>query len=102
METTTLSSKGQVIIPMALRRSNQWQAGLELIVIDTGAGLLLKPRAAFETTQLSDVAGMLKAKVESKTDLEIAAALKQNARSHWRLASSGALAARFLKRRLPW
>ena len=49
------------------------------MVIDTGAGLLLKPRAAFEATQLSDVAGMFKAKVKSKTDLEIAAALEQNA-----------------------
>ena len=49
------------------------------MVIDTGAGLLLKPKATFEATQLSDVAGMFKAKVNPKTDLEIAAALKQNA-----------------------
>ena len=49
------------------------------MAIDTGAGLLLKPRAAFEATQLSDVAGMLEAKVNAKTDQQIVAALQQNA-----------------------
>lgn len=83
VETTTLSSKGQVIIPMALRRAKGWQAGLELTVIDTGAGLLLRPTAAFAATQLTDVAGMLKAKVNAKTDTEIAASLQQNVRRHW-------------------
>lgn len=83
METTTLSNKGQVITPMALSHAKRWQAGLELTVIDTGAGLLLRPTAAFAATQLADVAGMLKAKVNAKTDREIAALLRQNVRKHW-------------------
>jgi AbrB family looped-hinge helix DNA binding protein len=43
MQFTLLSSKGQVIIPKALREAHQWQAGTRLQVLDTGEGLLLKP-----------------------------------------------------------
>ena len=69
---------------MALRRSNNWQEGLELVVIDTGAGLLLRPTAAFKVTQLTDVAGMFKGITKAKTDVEIATALQLDARRRWR------------------
>jgi AbrB family looped-hinge helix DNA binding protein len=84
METTKLSSKGQVIIPKALRTTHHWEAGLELLVIDTGDGILLKPKRPFQASKLTDVAGMLKGRVNPKTDAEIAAALQQDARRKWR------------------
>lgn len=84
METTKLSSKGQVIIPKALRNAHHWNAGLELVVIDTGDGILLKPKTPFEPSVLADVAGLLKDRVEVKTDEEIQAALKKDIRSKWR------------------
>lgn len=84
METTKLSSKGQVIIPKALRRTYRWEPGLELMVIDTGDGLLLKPRTPFAATDLADVAGMLKGKVIPRTDAEIEAALTRDMRKKWR------------------
>ena len=84
METTKLSSKGQVIIPKALRNTHRWKAGLELVVVDMGDGILLKPKAPFESTVLADVAGSLKDKVAAKTDEEIQAALRKDARSKWR------------------
>ena len=84
METTRLSSKGQVIIPKAFRSAHHWQAGLELMVIDTGDGILLKPRAPFVATALTDVAGMFKGKVQPKTDAEIQTALKRELRGKWR------------------
>lgn len=59
LETTRLSSKGQVIIPKAFRDAHHWTAGLELIAIDTGDGILLKPRAPFADTSLAQVAGCL-------------------------------------------
>lgn len=83
METTKLSSKGQVIIPRAFRNSHHWQAGLELMVIDMGDGILLKPKAPFEATTLADVTGMLKSSVQAKTDEEIQQALKSDIRSKW-------------------
>jgi AbrB family looped-hinge helix DNA binding protein len=83
METTKLSSKGQVVIPKSLRNSHHWEAGLELMVIDTGDGLLLKPKAPFATTELADVAGIFKGKVPPRTDEEIAAVLLEDVRRRW-------------------
>lgn len=59
MESTKLSSKGQVIIPKHIRSSYHWETGQELIVIDTGSGILLKPKESFSKSKLSDVAGCL-------------------------------------------
>ncbi|PKM09388.1 MAG: AbrB family transcriptional regulator [Gammaproteobacteria bacterium HGW-Gammaproteobacteria-4] len=84
METTKLSSKGQVIIPKAFRARNHWEAGLELQVIAAGDGVLLKPKAPFEVTALADVAGLLKGRIKPMTDAQIAQALQHDARRKWR------------------
>jgi AbrB family looped-hinge helix DNA binding protein len=84
METTRLSSKGQVIIPKAVRNAHQWEAGLDFEVIDTGDGVLLKPKAPFEPTQLADVAGLFKSKVPAKSDAEIKSALVEQIQRTWR------------------
>ncbi len=59
METTKLSSKGQIIIPKWLRDAHQWEAGLEFMVIETGNGVLLRPSRPFDRTSLDEVAGSL-------------------------------------------
>lgn len=84
METTKLSSKGQVIIPKALRSIHHWEPGLELMVIDTGDGLLLKPKAPFVSAELGEIFGMFKGRVSPKTDAEIEAALLEDIRRKWR------------------
>ena len=84
MDTTKLSSKGQVIIPKALRNLHHWETGLELVVTDTGDGILLRPRIPFAATELKDVAAALKARVQSNTDEQIEVALTKHARSKWR------------------
>ncbi|MDZ4812636.1 MAG: AbrB/MazE/SpoVT family DNA-binding domain-containing protein [Pseudomonadota bacterium] len=84
METTRLSSKGQVIIPKGFRNAHRWESGLELMMIDTGDGLLLKPRAPFAATVLAEVFGRFKEKVAAKTDGEIEAALVRDMRRQWR------------------
>ena len=43
MRTTVLSSKGQVIIPKALRVARRWGPGTQLEVRDTPEGVLLSP-----------------------------------------------------------
>ena len=48
MQTTLLSSKGQIIIPKALRDARHWRAGTRLQVQETSEGLLLKPIAGNE------------------------------------------------------
>lgn len=72
METTRLSSKGQIIIPQAIREAHHWKAGLEFNVIDTEQGLLLTPRLPFRATSVEEVAGCLnyKGKRKSLEDME--------------------------------
>ena len=74
METTKLSSKGQVVIPGPLRKSHHWKAGQKLVVIDVGDGILLKSAAVFEERQINDVASCLKftGKARSLEDMEFA------------------------------
>ena len=84
METTKLSSKGQVIIPKHIRESRHWDTGLELQVIEFEGGILLKPKAPFEKTSIDDVAGCLQFSGPGKTDEDIQTAMKQAARKAWR------------------
>lgn len=58
--TTTVSTKGQVILPKAIRDQRRWPAGTRLIVKDTPEGVLLTPASPFPPTRMEDVYGMLK------------------------------------------
>jgi len=60
METTKLSSKGQLILPKTIRDAHAWRTGTEFLVEDTPDGVLLRPRRALTPTRLEDVAGGLK------------------------------------------
>nr|MBA2549451.1 AbrB/MazE/SpoVT family DNA-binding domain-containing protein [Burkholderiaceae bacterium] len=44
MESTKLSSKGQVILPAAIRTARRWTPGTEFAVLETADGVLLKPK----------------------------------------------------------
>ena len=57
METTKLSSKGQVILPAAIRAANQWEAGVEFSVESTSAGILLRPLKPYPASTLDEVIG---------------------------------------------
>lgn len=58
--TTTVSTKGQVILPKAIRDQRRWSAGTRLTVEDTPEGVLLKPSPVFPETDIDAVAGSLK------------------------------------------
>ena len=57
--TTIVSTKGQVILPKAIREQRHWPAGTELVVEDTPDGVLLKAKPAFAPTRPKDVFGSL-------------------------------------------
>lgn len=57
--TTTVSTKGQVILPKAIRQRKNWEPGTRLVVEDTPDGVLLKPAPVFAPTRPEEVAGML-------------------------------------------
>ncbi len=84
MESTKLSSKGQVIIPKAVRSARRWETGQQLLVIDTEEGVLLMPKAPFEATRLGDVAGMLQDRVKPRTEQQIRATIDRDVRRRWR------------------
>ncbi|NOX08299.1 MAG: AbrB/MazE/SpoVT family DNA-binding domain-containing protein [Gammaproteobacteria bacterium] len=75
MKTTRLSSKGQVIIPKPLRSAHHWDTGQELLVIDTGDGILLKPKAPFVETHINEVASCLQFKGKARTLKDMEAAI---------------------------
>jgi AbrB family looped-hinge helix DNA binding protein len=79
MQTTKLSSKGQVIIPKALRSRYNWDIGQKLVVIDTGDGILLKTPHSFKETELKQVAGILKYSGKPVSIDEMEAAIKKGA-----------------------
>lgn len=77
METTRLSSKGQVIIPKPLRSAHHWETGQELVVIDMGDGILLKPKTPFPESNIKDVASCLRYTGKTKTIEEMEDAIKK-------------------------
>lgn len=56
---TTVSTKGQVTLPSAIRKRREWDAGTRLLVEDTPQGVLLKPAPVFAETRPEDVFGSL-------------------------------------------
>ena len=72
METTKLSSKGQVVIPKSFRVAHHWEAGQELVVVDVGDGILFKPKSPFKETDINEVASSLKftGKTRSLDDMD--------------------------------
>ena len=73
--TTTLSTKGQVILPKSIRERRRWGPGTRLVVEDTPEGVLLKPAPLFPPTRPEDVYGMLKYSGPPKTIEEMDAAI---------------------------
>lgn len=57
--TTTVSTKGQVILPKAIRQTLGWRAGTRLVVENRPEGVLLKPQPAFAETRPEEVFGCL-------------------------------------------
>lgn len=58
--TTVVSTKGQVILPKAIRDLRRWPAGTRLTVEDTPDGVLLKAVSVFPETDLDMVFGSMR------------------------------------------
>lgn len=86
METITLSSKGQLVIPKAVRQSAHLAPGDVLSVIYVDGEIRLKPLAPVAATSLDEVAGCLakpgrKPLSEAQTQAAIKARLKAQFKS---------------------
>ena len=59
METVKVSSKGQIVIPKAMREAGHIQAGTELVIYAIADGLMLTPAQRIKPTKVADGLGML-------------------------------------------
>lgn len=78
--TTTVSTKGQVILPKAIRERRNWDAGAKLIVHDTDEGVLLTRAPIFAPTQPEKVFGILPKPRKPVSLDEMEAAVRAQAR----------------------
>jgi AbrB family looped-hinge helix DNA binding protein len=79
MNKTRLSSKGQVIIPKSSRDAHHWEAGQELVVIDTEEGILLKAVRPAPHATLDELAGCFSYKGPAKSLEEMEQAIRKGA-----------------------
>ncbi len=77
METTRLSTKGQIILPKNIRASRAWRPGTEFTIEETDDGILLRPAARFPETELGNVAGCLRSKRKPKAATQTRIAIER-------------------------
>ena len=82
METTKLSSKGQVILPKSVRDAHHWQPGMEFVVEEVAEGVLLRPLKPFKPTRHEDVFGCLKYSGPPLSIEDMEQAILEEARQH--------------------
>ena len=81
METSKLSSKGQVVIPKSLRVAHHWEAGQELVVVDVGDGILFKSKSPFVEKSIDEVASCLKYSGATKSLADMESAIGKGVRN---------------------
>jgi AbrB family looped-hinge helix DNA binding protein len=78
--TTVVSTKGQVILPKAIRRERRWEAGTRLVVETTADGVLLRPAPLFPATKAANVFASLPHRGPPKTLKQMEAGIAAEAR----------------------
>lgn len=66
MSTLTVSSKGQIVLPAALRRRLGLGAGAKLELLEDADGVKLRVVRSVSTADLSELAGMIKAPSQNR------------------------------------
>ena len=80
LPTTTVSTKGQVILPKAVREHRNWQPGTRLVVEETAEGVVLRPAPRFPATAPAEVFASLPSPGGPKTIEEMDAGILAEAR----------------------
>ena len=82
--TTVISTKGQVILPKAIRDQRQWPTGTRLTVENTPDGVLLRASRAFAETSVDAVFGSMAYAGPPLSVEDMNAVIAQEARKHAR------------------
>lgn len=88
MDTTRLSSKGQVVIPRLVRDAHGWPPGTELVIEDAGDAIVLRPRKPFPPTRLEDGLGGTGYRGPAQTVEEMDEGIAREVRRRWRERAS--------------
>ena len=80
---TKVSTKGQVVLPKAIREKRGWGPGAELIVEERPEGVLLRPAPKAATTRIEDVFGRLGPVDRIVSIKEMNEAVLEEARRRW-------------------
>jgi AbrB family looped-hinge helix DNA binding protein len=78
--TTIVSTKGQVILPKAIRQQRHWPSGTRLTVEDTVDGVLLRSAPIFTATSVDAMFGSLGFEGKPKSIEEMGAAIVAEAK----------------------
>lgn len=81
METTRLSSKGQLVLPKSIRDADNWSEGAEFLVERVAEGVLLRPLRPVPETKLEDVIGSAGYRGPAHSDADIARAIEQGVKA---------------------
>lgn len=86
METTKVSTKGQVVLPKSVRDAQKWETGQELAVIAMGDCVILRKAPKKAGAGWGSIAGMLSRYRKDKpvTDEEMHEAVSKAAAKSWR------------------
>jgi AbrB family looped-hinge helix DNA binding protein len=77
---TTVSSKGQVVIPKEVREGRGWKAGTVLVIEEHADGILLRAVPAFPATTVDELLGCLPYTGKAKSLEEMDAGIAKGAR----------------------
>lgn len=83
MATTTMSSKGQIVVPKSLRESLDWPPGAKLKIEKTEKGFSVERLEEFPSRSIEEVLGMFKID-RPISDAEIDNSLRRAVRRRWR------------------
>ena len=82
--TTRLSSKGQIVLPRAIREAHRWKAGMTFEVVDTADGILLRAARLFPPSRLEVVVGCAGYRGPARSVAEMDEAVREEAGRHRR------------------
>ena len=80
MASTTVSSKGQVVIPREVREAHGWEPGTVLVIEEQGDGILLRSVLVFALTSVEDLLGCVAYTGEAKSLADMEAGIAEGAR----------------------
>lgn len=80
MQTTQLSSKGQIVIPQSIRESHHWQPGCKFIVTELEQGILLTPLKPFQPVSVENIIGCTGYKGSKKSLKEMQKGIEKGAK----------------------